>query len=99
LFDSEEFGEEFTQDAEKGEGIFADLAAQRDDLAAAGPLKLKRVRLANILGFKDATIYPEDFSVLVGANNSGKSTLMRAVAFAQTLLRVHLERKTEKRIT
>jgi predicted ATPase len=93
LFDANEFGEEVAQDANRGDDAFAQLATEREDVTSGGPVRLLRVRLKNILGFEDATIYPEAFSVLVGANNSGKSTLMRAVAFGQTLLRVHLERR------
>jgi predicted ATPase len=51
-----------------------------------------------MLGFENATVYPDDFTVLVGANNSGKSSLMRAISFAQTLLRVHVEREDAEHV-
>ena len=92
LFDEGEFGPEILE-APSGEGVFAALAAARSGSHGGNPLRLVRIRLADILGFKRAVVYPEDFCVLVGANNSGKSSLMRAVAFAQTLLSVHFERR------
>lgn len=96
LFDPSEFGAEAYEEP-ASEGVFAALAVARTD-EAGQPIKLRSIRLADILGFEDATIYPEDFSVLVGANNSGKSSLMRAVAFAQTLLKVHLERRDRDQV-
>lgn len=45
-----------------------------------------------MLGFDDTTVHLTDFNVLVGVNNSGKSSLMRLIAFAQTLLRLHFDR-------
>jgi hypothetical protein len=92
LFDPNEFGDEALEEPAR-EGVFASLAASRAEQASGTPLRLTRIRLANVLGFSKATVYPESFCVLVGANNSGKSSLMRAVAFAQTLLRVHVERR------
>jgi energy-coupling factor transporter ATP-binding protein EcfA2 len=97
LFSLDEFGSEATEDP-SAEGVFAGLAASRSEEATGAPLRLRRIRLSDILGFKDATIYPSNFSVLVGANNSGKSSLMRAVSFAQTLLRVHVERMTDAEV-
>lgn len=92
LFDAREFGEDAVQEATSSEGIFAGFSQSREAHAAGVPLRLRRVRLANTLGFGGSTIYPDDFTVLVGANNSGKSSLMRAISFAQTLMRVHVER-------
>ena len=92
LFDTGEFGVEALEDP-ASEGVFAGLAASRAQEASGSPIRLRRIRLESILGFENATVIPEDFCVLVGANNSGKSSLMRAVAFAQTLLRVHVERR------
>jgi predicted ATPase len=92
LFDAGEFGDEALEDP-ASEGVFAGLAASRAEEASGSPIRLRRIRLENILGFQGATVLPEDFCVLVGANNSGKSSLMRAVSFAQTLLRVHVERR------
>jgi predicted ATPase len=98
LFDAGEFGDEATEEATRGEGVFADLAKTRDEDAPGTPLRLRRVRLTKILGFEDATVYPDDFTVLVGANNSGKTSLMRAISFAQTLLRVHVDRKDDQHV-
>jgi len=89
LFNPHEFGGEAVSEARSGEGLFTDLAAARRGKGKARPLRIRRIRLKNILGFEDSSVYPDAFSVLVGANNSGKSSLMRVVAFAQTLLRVH----------
>lgn len=93
LLNEEEFGGEALDEAATGEGLFANLAATRNDQGDLRPLRITRVRLKSILGFEDSSVYPASFSVLVGANNSGKSTFMRAVAFAQTLLRVHFIRE------
>jgi predicted ATPase len=92
LFAADEFGDEAVQEP-ASEGVFAGLAASRAKEAVGAPLRLTRIRLCSIFGFREATIYPEYFCVLVGANNSGKSSLMRAVSFAQTLLRVHIDRR------
>ena len=92
LFELDDFGAEALEEP-ASEGVFAELAATRAGQGEGAPIRLARIRLANILGFKEATIHPEEFCVLVGANNSGKSSLMRAVSFAQTLLRVHVERQ------
>ncbi len=98
LFEAGEFGEEAIEEPTRGEGVFADLVKSRQEGAAGSPLRLRRVRLTNILGFENATVYLDDFTVLVGANNSGKSSLMRAISFAQTLLRVHIERKDDQQV-
>jgi predicted ATPase len=98
LFDTAEFGAEAVDEATRGEGVFAGLAARRQIDAPGVPLRLRRIRLTNVLGFQDATVYPSAFTVLVGANNSGKSSLMRAVSFAQTLMRVHIEREDENQV-
>jgi predicted ATPase len=98
LFEPEEFGEEVLDDATQGEGAFAGLARSRGAAAVGAPLRLRTVRLKNILGFEDTTVHLDDFSVLVGANNSGKSSLMRAINFAQTLMRVHEERVDPNRV-
>jgi hypothetical protein len=98
LFNPAEFGPEATEDAAGGVDVFAPIAANREAAVAGPPPRIKKVRLANILGFDESTIYPERFTVMVGANNSGKSSLMRAVNFAQTLLRVHVERDEPHRV-
>lgn len=90
LFNPDEFGVEALEDAAEGSDVFAPIAANRAS-AGGNAIRITRVRLANILGFRKTEVYPEKFSVLVGANNSGKSSLMRAVNFAQTLMRVHVE--------
>jgi predicted ATP-dependent endonuclease of OLD family len=89
LFDAEEFGEEVIEDATPG--VFARLA-EAASYDTSAPMVLSRVGLKNILGFEEADVFPSRFTVLVGANNSGKSSLMRVIAFAQTLLRAHVER-------
>lgn len=98
LFDPAEFGSEAAEDAAGATDVFAPIAANREADVSGPPPQIKRVRLANILGFEESTIYPERFTVMVGANNSGKSSLMRAVNFAQTLLRVHVERDEPERV-
>ena len=98
LFEPEEFGDEVLDDATYGEGVFAGLARSRGAAAVGSPLRLRTVRLKNILGFEDTTVHLDDFTVLVGANNSGKSSLMRAISFAQTLMRVHEERIDPSRV-
>ena len=98
LFDVAEFGQEAVAEITRGEGAFAALAKNRAEGEAGPPLRLRRIRLTNVLGFEDATIYPDDFTVLVGANNSGKSSLMRAVTFAQTLMRIHVERQDDQKV-
>ncbi len=93
LFPLHEFEDVVSQEP-VGEGVFADRRSRAAGAAGAAdqPIRLRRVRLANILGFKNVTVHLDDFSILVGANNSGKSSLMRAIAFAQTLLKIHVER-------
>lgn len=98
LFNPAEFGPEVTEDAAGGTDVFAPIAANREATVPGPPPRIKRVRVAHILGFEESTIYPEPFTVMVGANNSGKSSLMRAVNFAQTLLRVHVERDEPQRV-
>jgi predicted ATPase len=72
-------------------GVFARFAAAASYDTSTPPV-LSRVSLRNILGFAQDDIFPSRFTVLVGANNSGKSSLMRAIVFAQTLLWAHVER-------
>lgn len=98
LFDPAEFGDEATEEAARGESAFRSIAKSRAEATHASPHQIRKIRLANILGFVDSTIYPDRFTVMVGANNSGKSSLMRAVGFAQTLLRVHVEREEDTRV-
>ena len=98
LFEPGDFGEEVLDEATRGEGAFAGLARSRGTGATGAPLRLRTVRLKNILGFRETTVHLDDFTVLVGANNSGKSSLMRAISFAQTLMRVHEERVDPSRV-
>jgi predicted ATPase len=90
LFNAGEFGEEVAADAE--ENIFARLRVAEAYGGGGAPLKLRSIRARNILGFEDTEVHLADFNVLVGINNSGKSSLMRLIAFAQTLIRLHYER-------
>jgi predicted ATPase len=89
LFNPDEFGAEVAEDAQ--DNVFARLRVA-EVYGAGAPLKLKRIRARNILGFEDTEVHLGDFNVLVGINNSGKSSLMRLISFAQTLLRLHFER-------
>lgn len=98
LFDPDEFGDEIGDDPERADRVFAQLAVARSGAEGLSPLRIERVRLRNVLGFADATVYPQPFSILVGSNNSGKSSLMRAIGFAQTLMRVHVERLDDQRV-
>ncbi|HWZ94569.1 MAG TPA: AAA family ATPase [Opitutaceae bacterium] len=53
---------------------------------------VKSLHLANFKGFVDFTAHFGRFNVIVGANNSGKSTLLRAIKLAHDLTRLHLHR-------
>jgi len=44
-------------------------------------MKLERVSIKNLKGFKDAELKPSTFSCLVGENNAGKSTALQAIVY------------------
>ena len=43
------------------------------------PMKIDRVRLVRFRRFRDTTIHLQDLSILAGANNSGKTTVLWAM--------------------
>jgi energy-coupling factor transporter ATP-binding protein EcfA2 len=55
------------------------------------PPSLRRVWLRNFKSFEDFTVELGRFNVLVGANNSGKSTLLQGIDLLYTLLKLHRE--------
>lgn len=55
------------------------------------PPVLKRVWLKRFKQFEDFTLELGRFNVLVGANNSGKSTLLQAIDLLHSLLKLHRE--------
>lgn len=58
-----------------------------------GPTGLKQLRLVRFRSFEDFTLTFGDGALLVGPNNAGKSTLLTAIRFADTLIR-HAHRRT-----
>jgi AAA ATPase-like protein len=52
------------------------------------PPTLRRVWLRNFKSFEDFTVELGRFNVLVGANNSGKSTLLQGIDLLYTLLKL-----------
>jgi ABC-type lipoprotein export system ATPase subunit len=55
------------------------------------PPALRRVWVRRFKSFDEFTIEVGRFNVLVGANNSGKSTLLQAIDLLYTLLKLHSE--------
>lgn len=47
---------------------------------------LKRLKLKNFLSYKEATIEFNDFNVILGANASGKTNIVRALVVLQSLI-------------
>lgn len=88
-FDPAEFGESPFEDAA---AIAFDGLSRRPEYAEYPPLNLREVHITRMLGFEDTRIVLNPFNVLVGANNSGKSSLLRVVRFAYSLLRLHVDR-------
>jgi hypothetical protein len=85
------FGTEF--EAELGAASLS-----RKEMAVGGevggaPYTIKTVRLANFKGFSDFEVNLGRFNVLVGGNNSGKSTILRAVRLAYELTKLHFRRQ------
>ena len=50
---------------------------------------LAGVRLRNFKGFKEIDVSLGEFNLLVGSNNSGKSTILQAIKLGRALLRQH----------
>ena len=48
---------------------------------------LRKVALRSFCGFKEFALAVGDFSVLVGPNNGGKTTVLRAIKFAMDAFR------------
>ena len=61
--------------------------------AGGAPYAIKTLRVANFKGFTDFEVSLSAFNVLVGGNNSGKSTLLRAVRLAYELTKLHFSRQ------
>lgn len=53
------------------------------------PLHLRRVWCRNFKGFESAELVLDSFSVLVGTNSSGKSSLLQVISLAHRLMRLH----------
>jgi len=89
-----ELGTEF--ETEKGE---AALARTLTDVPMAGAedahYSIKSLELRDYKGFARFSIEFGPFNVLVGANNSGKSTILRAIRFAYELTKLHFERERD----
>ncbi|MCA9466348.1 MAG: AAA family ATPase [Nitrospira sp.] len=60
-------------------------------------MKIREVVIHNFRSFKDATIYMADYCLLIGANNSGKSSVLDAVrAFYEKDLKFDFQRDFPK---
>jgi predicted ATPase len=53
------------------------------------PLHIRRVWCRNFKGFSEVELFLDDFSVLVGTNSSGKSSLLQAISLAHRLILLH----------
>jgi hypothetical protein len=93
LFDPGDFGAELFEDATR-DAFPAFVMPEGQELPA--PLRLRRIRLERVLGFQECTVDVQDFNILVGANNSGKSSLLRIIRFGYTLLHAHFHRADEE---
>ncbi len=60
--------------------------------ASSAPYSIQTVTLVNFKGFARFEINLGRFNVLVGANNSGKSTVLRAIRFGYELTKMHFDR-------
>src|SRR5947209_6421074 len=81
------FGTEF--EAEAGAISLSRQETAVEPAGAGAPYTIKMVRLQNFKGFTDFEVRLGRFNVLVGGNNSGKSTLLRAVRLAYELAKLH----------
>lgn len=95
LFDPAAFGEELFDDALRD--AFTSFALP-DAAELPPPLRLERIRLERMLGFRECEIDLAHFNILVGANNSGKSSLLRVIRFGYTLLNAHFSRADDERV-
>ena len=84
------FGTEF--EAEVGA---VSLSRQESAVATqtgAGLYTIKALHLENFKGFTSFAVQFSRFNVLVGGNNSGKSTLLRAVRLVYELTKLHFNK-------
>ena len=84
-------GTEF--EAEAGEGQLNRHEISADIPAGGANYTIKTLRLQNFKGFTNFEISFGAFNVLVGGNNSGKSTLLRAVRLGYELTKLHFGRE------
>jgi energy-coupling factor transporter ATP-binding protein EcfA2 len=83
----------------EGEGIDPSTDRESSEAALVEPPPLtddrppiiRKVWLQNFKSFEDFTVELGRFNVLVGANNSGKSTLLQGIDLLYTLLKLHRE--------
>lgn len=83
----------------EGDGVDLDTTRENSEAAliepapfsADRPPTLRKVWLRNFKSFEDFTVELGRFNVLVGANNSGKSTLLQGIDLLYTLLKLHRE--------
>ena len=85
------FGTEFETEA----GSVTLSRQETAQVADGAPYTITVLRLENFKGFTQFTITFGRFNVLVGGNNSGKSTLLRAVRLAYELAKLHFFRDKE----
>ncbi len=85
------FGTEFEAEA----GAVALSRKETASVAEVGgtPYTIKTLRLANFKGFSNFEVDFGRFNVLVGGNNSGKSTILRAIRLAYELAKLHFGRQ------
>jgi ABC-type lipoprotein export system ATPase subunit len=74
-------------DRESSEAALVEPAPLTDDR----PPSIRKVWLRNFKSFENFTVELGRFNVLVGANNSGKSTLLQGIDLLYTLLKLHRE--------
>src|SRR5687768_2947629 len=84
------FGTEF--EAEVGAGSLHRAESPEVTAGGAAAYTIKKLRVENFKGFAKFEIDFGRFNVLVGGNNSGKSTLLRALRLAYELTKLHFHR-------